>query len=38
VPRQQDTSPSISELDAKLLMNHSIPDVNAGYVPANNKR
>jgi hypothetical protein len=25
-------------LDAKLLMNHSIPDVNAGYVPANNKR
>jgi hypothetical protein len=22
----------VSEIDAKLLMNHSIPDVNAGYI------
>jgi hypothetical protein len=26
------TSAGVSEFDAKLLMNHSIPGVNAGYV------
>jgi hypothetical protein len=26
------TSTGVSEFDAKLLMNHAIPDVNAGYI------